>query len=224
VLCARVAAPTPVGGALRERPRLVMRRDDRKNDHYERSSRKEQHYGGGAHDGPVPACPPLLLLQRNSRRVRWTIAGGRIVQLYPGDPTPRATEKNHDASCRQRTRPHSPSHHGEVTKDRGSWGADLARPSVKGAWFLSRDCPLFRPGISPVGANLASVMHCRRSLLPAAGRCGCCHRCCQSRAVSAARTFDSGPGPSAGRPLPIGLTAADPFAGGEVSRADSRVR
>ena len=111
MLCARVAArlaaPTPVGGALRGRPRLVMRRDDHKNDHYERSSRKEQHYGGGAHDGPVPACPPLLLLQRNSRRVRWTIAGGRIVQLYPGDPTPRATEKNHDASCRQRTRPHS---------------------------------------------------------------------------------------------------------------------
>ena len=109
VLCvrvaARLAAPTPVGGALRGRPRLVMRRDDRKNDHYERSSRKEQHYGGGAHDGPVPACPPLLLLQRNSRRVRWTIAGGRIVQLYPGDPTPRATEKNHDASCRQRTGP-----------------------------------------------------------------------------------------------------------------------
>jgi hypothetical protein len=39
------------------------------------------------------------------------------------------------------------------------------------------------------------------------------------------RTLHPGPGLSAPRPSPpIGLTAADPFAGGEVSRADSRVR
>src|SRR5215469_1497102 len=194
-----------------------MRRDDHKNDHYERGSRKEQHYGGGAHNDPVPARPPSLFLQRNSRRVRWTIAGGRIVQLYPGDPTPRATEKNHDASCRQRTRPHSPSHHGEVTKDRGSWGADLARPSEKGAWFLSRDCPLFRPDISAVVVNLASVLRRRRSPLPAVGSCGSCHRCCQPRALLAASSLahrvlgphlHSGAGPCAPQLSSIGLTAA----------------
>src|SRR5215471_11999459 len=83
------------------------------------------------------------------------------------------------AFCRQLTGPTPQAHHGEVTKDRGSWGADLTRPSVKGAWFLSRDCPLFRPDISPVGANFASVMQCRWSLLPAVGRCCCCQCCCQ---------------------------------------------
>ena len=41
------------------------------------------------------------------------------------------------------------------------------------------DLPLFRPDISPVGAERASVMRCRRSLLSAVGCCCCCHRCCQ---------------------------------------------
>ena len=41
--------------------------------------------------------------------------------------------------------------------------------------------------------------------------------------ASAPGTFRPGCGPCA-PPLPIGLTAADLFAGGEVSRADSRVR
>ena len=39
----------------------------------------------------------------------------------------------------------------------------------------------FRPDISPVGANLASVMHWRRPLLPAVGRCCCGHCCYQPR-------------------------------------------
>ena len=43
---------------------------------------------------------------------------------------------------------------------------------------LSHDLPLFRPDITPVGADFASVMRCCRSLLPAVGRCCCCHRCC----------------------------------------------
>ena len=29
-------------------------------------------------------------------------------------------------------------------------------------------------------AGRAGVMHCRRPLLRAVGRCCCCHRCCQS--------------------------------------------
>ena len=44
----------------------------------------------------------------------------------------------------------------------------------------SNDLPLFRPGISPVGVNRASVMRC-----PGAAACGwslpCCHRCCHPR-------------------------------------------
>jgi hypothetical protein len=38
---------------------------------------------------------------------------------------------------------------------------------------------LFRPDISPVGANRARVMRCRQSLMTAVGCCCCCHRCCQ---------------------------------------------
>ncbi len=46
------------------------------------------------------------------------------------------------------------------------------------------DLLLFRPDISRVGADSASVMRCRRSLLSAVGCCCCCHRCCQSPAAS----------------------------------------
>jgi hypothetical protein len=86
--------------ALRRSPRLVMCRDDHENDHHKRSSCKYQDYGGDAHDDPVPARPPLLILQRNSRLKRWTIARGRIVQLDPAGPSPWAAEKSHDASRR----------------------------------------------------------------------------------------------------------------------------
>jgi hypothetical protein len=64
----------------------------------------------------------------------------------------------------------APSHHGEVTKDRGSWGADLARPPDKGAWFLSQDCPLFRtvrfsaldiPAVTPVLGGKSGVAAAR---------------------------------------------------------------
>ena len=40
---------------------------------------------------------------------------------------------------------------------------------------------LFRPDISQVGADRASVMRCGRSLMSAFGCCCCCHRCCQPR-------------------------------------------
>src|SRR5690348_14295888 len=48
---------------------------------------------------------------------------------------------------------------------------------VLGGPASSHDRPFFRPDISPVGADRASVMRCRRSLLLAGGCC-CCHRCC----------------------------------------------
>ena len=44
---------------------------------------------------------------------------------------------------------------------------------------LILDRLLFRPDISPDGADRASVIGCRRSLMPAVGCCCCCHRCCQ---------------------------------------------
>ena len=43
----------------------------------------------------------------------------------------------------------------------------------------SRDRLLFRPDISQVGADRASVMRCHRSLLVAVGCCCCYHCCCQ---------------------------------------------
>jgi hypothetical protein len=91
-----------------------------------------------------------------------------------------------------------------------------------------------------------SVIRCCRSLLPAVGRCCCCHRCCQPRwrgglsghkhALHSARIpspngASARPVPSRPQPWslcaalpPIGLTAAYLFAGGKGSRADLRVR
>ena len=108
------------------------------------------------------------------------------------------------------------------------------------------DLPLFRPDIFQVGADLVSVIRCCRLLLPAVGRCCCCHRCCQPRwrgglsghkhavrVVQGSHRPLTHPRPAPSRPQPwslcaalppIGLTAADLFAGGKGSRADLRVR
>jgi len=68
--------------------------------------------------------------------------------------------------------------------------------------LLVSDLPLFRPDISPVGADRASVMRCRWSLLPAVGCCCCCHRCCQPR---------SGKRPAAPDPAPSSVPRRTPF-------------
>ena len=83
----------------------------------------------------------------------------------------------------------------------------------------------FRPDISPVGADRASVMRCRRSLLPAVGRCCCCQpRSCspfpRSPADDSVTPWSSSPSPglfrqpgralSCPRPLPRTRLAAEP--------------
>jgi hypothetical protein len=60
----------------------------------------------------------------------------------------------------------------------------------------------FRPGISLVSADRASVLRCRRSMLLAGGRCCCCHSCCQL----------SGGYPVASRPGPQGRQVRGPEA------------
>jgi len=55
----------------------------------------------------------------------------------------------------------------------------LATVAAETALILDR--LLFRPDISQVGADRASVMRCRWSLMLAGGRCRCCHCCCQPR-------------------------------------------
>ena len=57
---------------------------------------------------------------------------------------------------------------------------------------IDPDRPFFRPDISPVAADRASVMRCRRSLPVAGGRWCCCHRC---RQLSPSRPAANRPGP-----------------------------
>ena len=59
-------------------------------------------------------------------------------------------------------------------------------------WCASADLPLFRPDISPVGMDRASIMRCHRSLMLAIGRRCCCHPYCQPRVASAAHAVDVG--------------------------------
>jgi hypothetical protein len=92
----------------------------------------------------------------------------------------------------------------------------LSRSSARrGARHRSADLPLFRPDISPVGADSASVMRCRRSLLVAGG---CC-RCCQPRSgIGCARqvTRRARPGPT--RRPPAASDTSYPSSGGLTRR------
>ena len=76
------------------------------------------------------------------------------------------------------------------------------------------DRPFFRPDISPVGADRASVMRCRRSLLLAGGCCCCCHRCCQAAGPSCSPSPRLLPGavtaPCPAQAPPPNPTAAEP--------------
>jgi hypothetical protein len=49
----------------------------------------------------------------------------------------------------------------------------------RGGTALIPDRLLFRPDISPVGANRTRVMRCRQSPMTAVGCCCCCLGCCQ---------------------------------------------
>ena len=71
----------------------------------------------------------------------------------------------------------------------------LASGPALAAVLPAPDCPLFRPDISPVGADCASVMRCHRSLLLVVGRCCCRHRRCWS---GSQRGFRSGSTPGTG--------------------------
>jgi hypothetical protein len=106
-----------------------------------------------------------------------------------------------------------------------SRGHDSAARSIEGT---GRDLPLFRPDISQVGADRASVMRCRRSLPLAVGRCCCCHRCCQ---LGADRRVASRPAPCRGWPasgpgrlLPGPWLLTGVFAEAPWSSVTSRVR
>ena len=75
-----------------------MRRYEHADQHQERSGRKDQDYGAGAHEDPVPAYLPLPLLQRNLRPGLAIARVRRIVQAWPGYPSRWRAEPHHIAS------------------------------------------------------------------------------------------------------------------------------
>jgi hypothetical protein len=78
----------------------------------------------------------------------------------------------------------------------------------RGGTALIRDRLLFRPGISQVGVDRASVMRCRRSLLVAGGCCRCCHCCCQlpwNLPMTARTVQGMAPDPGQARCLALGF-------------------
>ncbi len=81
------------------------------------------------------------------------------------------------------------------------------RPEPTVVLLLTRRPSVFRPDISPVGANRARVMRCWRSLVLAAGCCCCCHRCCQLPVgLVTARTVEGmAPYPGQARCLALGF-------------------
>jgi len=78
--------------------------------------------------------------------------------------------------------------------------APSVAPSERGPWppgSPATDRPFFRPDISQVVTDRASFVRCRWPLPFAAGRCCCCHRCCQ---LAADRPVASQPAPCRGWP------------------------
>ena len=74
------------------------------------------------------------------------------------------------------------------------------------------DLLLFRPDISPVGTDRASVMRCRRSLALAVGCCCSCHRCCQLSQVGAFGCGRGEPGqPQRRQPIESGSALDTPY-------------
>jgi hypothetical protein len=77
------------------------------------------------------------------------------------------------------------------------------------------DLPLIRSAISPVAADRASVMRCRRPLPVAGARWCCCHRCCQ---LSPSRPVASRPGPQT---VPAARTRSSAAAGARALKPSS---
>ena len=95
---------------------------------------------------------------------RRTYSGVLFRSAVTSAPSPPGTFSPGSAQARSRA----------VMRRPGSrWSGAVERPSA------------FRPGICQVGADRASVVRCRRSLLVAVGRCCCCHRCCHPRDATA---------------------------------------
>jgi hypothetical protein len=85
---------------------------------------------------------------------------------------------------------------GELPPGGPSRAGGAVSPGWPGGSITSRaDLPFFRPDISPVGVDRASVMRCRRLLLVAVGGCCCCYRCCQPLVLFPISTVSPAPRP-----------------------------
>src|SRR5215472_16343123 len=68
-------------GRVSGRPGLTMRGDDQDHDHHERSSRKYQDDGGGAHEDPFLACLP----PPSASRDQYVVKLQRLIPAEEGD-------------------------------------------------------------------------------------------------------------------------------------------
>ena len=115
-------------------------------------------------------------------------------RVAPPDPqhAPQVQGRRDHSEGRDHRRELPPGHdlgHAEGRQRLASHGAETIAPGQARVVRTPRDAlrarthiprPRSTPGnASLVGADRASVMRCRRSLLSAAGCCCCCHRCCQ---------------------------------------------
>ena len=110
--------------------------------------------------------------------IRCLVAGaGRIVsgRAEPGRRScePRRSGRTAAPCARRRPARTARNRSGHLIQDGRSRMHDSNPDHVEGRPSV------FRPDITPVGANRARVMRCRWSLMTAVGCCCCCHRCCQ---------------------------------------------